>query len=98
MKIIDSRLSIDSPFDTKREFRHLWCRGGPISRYKAWEAETYLDPVSIVLLSVTVSVKEDHAGFLFGVGLFSFVFNFMIYDTRHWNYETNEWPKYHDEN
>lgn len=98
MNIVDIRLSIDNPFDTKRKFKPLWYKARLVTAHKGWEAETYVDPASVVLLSVAVSAKEDHAGFRFSVGLFSFVFNFMIYDTRHWDYETNEWSKYYDEN
>lgn len=44
----------------------------------------------IIEFSFSISgFKQDHAGFSFDVGLFSYNFDFMFYDNRHYNERTN---------
>lgn len=35
--------------------------------------------------------KCDHAGVKFELGLFGYSIVFYLYDSRHWNYEKNDW-------
>jgi hypothetical protein len=35
--------------------------------------------------------RRDHAGLDFELALFGYGVHFMIYDERHWNWETNSW-------
>jgi len=37
--------------------------------------------------------KEDHAGFQILIEIFNFMFDFNIYDSRHWDYDTNTYEK-----
>jgi len=41
--------------------------------------------------------KCDHAGFEFTIEIAGFYFGIKIYDNRHWNYDTNDWVSYSDE-
>jgi len=47
-------------------------------------------------LSVNYTVKQDHAGFNFTIGLLGYDLAFTIYDTRHWNYNLNTWEKHNE--
>jgi hypothetical protein len=38
--------------------------------------------------------KTDHAGIEFGIGIFGYGVNFRIYDTRHWNSDTDTWEEH----
>src|ERR1017187_1811394 len=38
--------------------------------------------------------KTDHAGFRLDITLLGFMFEFTIYDTRHWDEENDCWQKY----
>ena len=40
------------------------------------------------------SKNEDHAGVSFYLGILWFTLNIMYYDTRHWDYDKEEYMKY----
>ena len=40
------------------------------------------------------SRKCDHAGFRFSLIILGLMIHFNIYDTRHWNYDKNEFENY----
>ena len=74
-------------------FDSLWHYSGQISRHQAWEVQvcrckTFLE------LSANYTVRQDHAGCNFTVGLFGYDIAFTIYDTRHWNYNLKTWETY----
>ena len=37
--------------------------------------------------------KQDHAGFQILVEIYKFMFDFKIYDIRHWDYDNNSYEK-----
>jgi len=37
--------------------------------------------------------KQDHAGFQILIEIFNFMFDFKIYDNRHWDYKSNTYEK-----
>jgi hypothetical protein len=39
---------------------------------------------------------NDHAGPELDLNFLGYMFNFKIYDHRHWNYEENRWETYED--
>lgn len=43
---------------------------------------------------ISLSRKTDHAGFTFNFTIKKFRFLFSIYDTRHWNEDTDSWEAY----
>lgn len=38
--------------------------------------------------------RGDHAGLSFNVEFFGFMFEFNVYDHRHWDYDNNTWQVY----
>ena len=62
---------------------------------KYWEVqvcnEFATDPFNF---QVRYSTKGDHAGLYLSLEVFGYMFAFMILDSRHWNYDTNEWEQY----
>ena len=94
MNLYNLRLEISNPFDSWDYFKNLGCAHGVFGKHTAWELEhTYYSPL---LLDVETkwSFKTDHAGLSIGIGLLGYGISFRIYDTRHWNYETNSWETY----
>jgi len=91
MKIFSLRTQIHLPFD---HFKNLGCISGQLSKHTAWELEHTYYSGSLLDIDTSLSTREDHAGFDFTLGLFGYGVNFRIYDTRHWNYETNKWEVY----
>lgn len=87
-------LTIRNPWSDK--FEPVFARGAKLTRNKAWEFEIYRSD-SIAELETKFSVREDHAGFMLGLGLFSYTARFQFYDTRHWNYDKKAWETYEED-
>lgn len=45
-------------------------------------------------IKLSWTMKCDHAGFDFYIEIWSFMFNFKIYDNRHWDYDNDQWEVY----
>ena len=91
MKIFSLRTQISLPFD---HFKNLGSISGLLGYNKAWELEHNYYSGSLFDIDVSFSIREDHAGFEFTLGLFGYGVHFSLYDTRHWNYNTNRWEEY----
>jgi hypothetical protein len=91
MKIFSLRTQISLPFD---HFKNLGCISGRIGDHTAWELEHTYYSGSLFDIDTSWSVREDHAGLDITVGLFGYAIHFRIHDTRHWNYETEQWENY----
>ena len=81
------------PFDY---FKNLGCIHGKLFGNKAWELEHTYYSGSLLDIDISVSIREDHAGFEIGVGLFGYGINFRMHDTRHWDYENKTWKVYEE--
>jgi hypothetical protein len=73
-----------------RPFENLWNRSGPIARYKAWEAEL-LQTNQLIGFEFSLTRQQSHAGLTVALAVLGYSLSFMIYDTRHWDYEKNQW-------
>ena len=94
MNILNIRIELTNPFDRWEFFKNLGCVSGRLIKHKAWELEHTF--YSGVLLDVDVrwTYKQDHAGLELVIGLLGYGVHFRLYDTRHWNYDTNSWEEY----
>ncbi len=86
-------LTIRNPFSDR--FSNVYATGGKLSKNKAWEFQIYRSD-TVVELETKFSIREDHAGFKLGLGLFSWTMDLQVYDTRHWNYDTKTWQVYEE--
>jgi len=94
VNILNLRFELANPFDRWEYFRNLGCVSGRITRFMAWELEhTYYSPL-LFDFAVRWKHKTDHAGFEFELGLLGYGVNFRIYDTRHWNSDTDTWEEH----
>jgi hypothetical protein len=90
MKLFNLQAQIYLPFE---HFRNLGSISGSISAHTAWELEhTYYSGV-VLDIDIRLSVREHHAGFEFTLGLLGYGISFRIYDTRHWDYDTNAYSQ-----
>lgn len=89
--MININLTLRNPWSDR--FEHILARSGKITKNTAWEFEVYRCD-SIAELETRFTIREDHAGVFIGVGIFSYVLKFQIYDSRHWNYTTKTWEVY----
>jgi hypothetical protein len=76
--------------------KNLFNKSGLLTPNKAWEVDVTVYPSDLLHLEVRYTKEEDHAGLTLTFGLFGVSLDFMIYDTRHWNYEKNSWEEYND--
>lgn len=90
MKLVNLRFQLSNPFNWDY-FKNLGSLHGSITRNKHWELEHTFYGNSLLDCEFTVSTKEDHAGLNIVFGLLGYGVHFQIYDSRHWNYETNKW-------
>jgi len=89
--MIHLNFTISNPWSDR--WNTIWYKNGSISRHKAWEFNGY-QTHDIVEVSCRLSFTGDHAGLHMMIGLFGYAVELHIYDTRHWNYETNTWEVY----
>jgi hypothetical protein len=91
--MINIHLCLSNPW--KRDcFNNLFCYGGKVSKNKAWEVELYQHNYEILKFHFGLTFNRDHAGINLNIALFTFGIELSLYDTRHWNYETNTWKIY----
>ena len=65
-------------------------------KHKYIELEVYKD-ATLITVSTDFSIRRDHAGFDFELGLFGYNFHFNFYDNRHWNDKEGRWMFYTEE-
>ena len=92
--MIHLRFEIRNPW-SKDRFKNLGRIGGQISKNKAWELEHSFYDAVIFNIECKFTTKQDHAGLELVLGFLGHEVHFMIYDRRHWDFETNKW-KEHD--
>lgn len=70
------------------------------AKNKAWEIQISNDFEGgpYFNFSLEWTRKCDHAGPKFTLEILSFYFCIQAYDTRHWNYETDDWEVYPKQN
>jgi hypothetical protein len=80
----------------KNKFVNLRNKSWLVSKNKAIELEFCRSDDVIVNGSFNISTRSDHAGVHITLGLLFYVVDFNFYDTRHWNYKTNDWELYNE--
>ena len=72
---------------------HLYNKYISITNYKNFEIEIYKDAEK-KLFSLLIDLNwygSDHCGPQLEISILGFYFNIKIYDSRHWDYDTNSW-------
>lgn len=90
--MISLHISIANPW-AKYNFSNLFNRSGILSKHKAWEFEVYRHAYDILKMTFTWSARTDHAGPSITLGLFGYVAQLQIYDTRHWDDKRGCWEE-----
>lgn len=89
--MISFNFNIDNPFVDR--WNTLFCKSGLLTQHKAWEFNGYKTH-HLINSGFNLTTKGDHAGIQFELGVFGYSIEFQIYDTRHWDYENNQWENY----
>ena len=94
MNIINLRFELTNPFDRWEFFKLLGSVSGSLFCHKAWELEHSYMSTMLIDIDTNLTIRRDHAGLSITVGLLGYGIHFSIYDTRHWNYDLNQWVAY----
>jgi hypothetical protein len=94
MNILNIRIELSNPFDRWELFKNLGSISGRLTKNKAWELEHTFYTGQLADIDIRLSRQTDHAGLEIVLGIFCYGVSFRIYDTRHWNYDTNNWEEY----
>lgn len=88
---------IKNPY-CKNKFDGILCWHEKITKYKNWEFEIiYSDAYWFMLEFDLAFTGKDHAGVRFNIGIGPFACELQIYDSRHWDYDTDTWEVYNGE-
>jgi hypothetical protein len=90
--LIQCAVNLSLPWTDK--FKSLGSIGGLLTQYKAWELEHYYYSRTLAEFEFSVTSKADHAGFRFTLGLLGYSISATIYDTRHWDRDSDSWEIY----
>lgn len=95
MNIFNFRLELTNPFDRWEFFKPLGSISGVLFLYKAWELEHSYMSTMLVDIDTSITTRRDHAGLNIIIGILGYGVHFSIYDTRHWDYNTNAYTQNH---
>jgi len=60
---------------------------------KCWEVQV-IENDNLLRVEFEWNIKQDHAGVNFELGLLGYEIHFTFFDSRHWDYENDQWEKY----
>jgi hypothetical protein len=96
MSLAKFNVAFRNPFPHD-EFKNLWSRAWKPFKNKAFELEITKYAYFFFEVNIDINFKgEDHAGPRFELNIFGWTVMASLYDTRHWDYETNDWTIYDD--
>ena len=89
--MINLKFAIEYPF-TRISFNHIFCRSwNTILKHKHFEIEVLQDCDHLLHFNFDWTTRCDHAGIKLELGLFGYELTFHLYDSRHWDYEANNY-------
>ena len=67
-------------------------------KHKYWELQitNAFNTYSYFNIHLSWTKEQDHAGFTFTLEILNFMFDFKVYDERHWDYEKNQFVNYNE--
>ena len=87
--MLNFTFTVGSPFP--EFFKNLGCASGGLGSHRAWEVEHTYYSRELVSIEFSLTQRRDHAGLTVCLGLLGYAVSGRIYDTRHWDHETNNW-------
>jgi hypothetical protein len=77
-------------------FKSLGSISGQLTQYKCWELEHYYHSRILAEFKFSITSRTDHAGLRVTAGLIGYNISATIYDSRHWDHNSNTWEIYGD--
>lgn len=81
----------------KENFKSYWSWTKSFSDHKHLEMQLYRYKAYLLEVELDLHWRGfDHAGPELNLGLFGYNLRMKLYDSRHWDYDTNQWVKYQE--
>jgi hypothetical protein len=91
--MINIWFALRNPFRSK-PFRMLWNRGGIITQHKGWELQLSYYVYNWLEAKIDLNWRgESHAGPWIMINILGVQFDARIFDSRHWDIESNYWAE-----
>lgn len=95
--MIHLNFAITNPY-ANNNFKNLYCRTWQLAKNKYFELQFFHEPRRLLAINVNLTWRGfDHAGPEFELTMLGYTISLHLYDNRHWDYETNDWVNYSDE-
>lgn len=92
--MISLKFEIRYPW-TNSKFKTLFYRAWKTPfKHKFFEIQLVRDYADLICIDLHWKLKGDHAGVRLELGLFGYAFMFELYDSRHWDHNSDAWAKY----
>jgi hypothetical protein len=92
--MLSLQFNIKNPYSSR--FGIVSVKHGKITKNKSWEFQ--IDKTNdIIGFEVRLTTRQCHSGFWLSLALFGYEVIFNIHDNRHWDYLTNTWETYTEE-
>lgn len=90
--MINLSINLFNPWTRQKSYKELWQRhiffeGKP----KHIDIGFYRHTGLLLDFSLSWTHRQDHAGFVFSIGLLGFYGDIHVFDERHWDSENNSW-------
>lgn len=89
--MINISFNIRNPWSNRWDRGHVW--SGSLTQHKFWELQA-MKTADIIDFTFSFTIRQDHAGLDFQLGLLGFALRFNVYDHRHWNTDVNAWESH----
>ena len=84
--------SISNPFSRDSNFKNYFSITGKLSGNKYWEVGGCRDSTCLVGIELDTRWSGiNHGGIHIELTLCGYCFSALIYDNRHWDYDTDDW-------
>lgn len=86
-------INIRNPYWWNRFDNIKWWTGKTLFEHKFWEVQIMKCP-ELFRIEFNWTVRQDHAGVQFELGLLGYTIAFSFCDNRHWDVDKNTWMAY----
>ena len=91
--MIDLNLSIRNPW-AKSRWTPIFVRYGKLTKNKFWEVEFVRYSMALFEFRFAWTCRCDHAGVSFNLGIFGYIMQGYVRDSRHWDTFWDRWNTY----
>lgn len=96
--MIHLNFAITNPY-ANTDFKNLYCHTWHLAENKYFELQFFHESRRLLAVNFNLTWRGfDHAGPEIELTFLGYTVSLHLYDNRHWDYDSNAWTKYADEN